>query len=297
MKVSVIIPYYNSKSTIIRALISIMSQTVSPSEIILVNDNSPDWTDVESSILNLKIEHLKIIHHEVNRNGSAARNTGIHSAIGDLILFLDADDYWLNTHIELNITTLKEREIYPPFIIFSSAYLFNSKGISRLNQEKEFYKVPNISEYIFVSGKTASCITFCISKDVFGNLLFDESLKRYQDITFLLKANSLSIPIYQIPVATAVIDWTRNSLFNLSKSKGFNYDFLVFYFNNYRSLFTLPSLNKLLIRDYIPMICYLRNLNLLLLIYKFVNWKSISIIFYFKYSFYFLVGIKDKIVK
>ena len=100
--VSVIIPAYNSASTIIRALQSVTTQTLAPLEIIVVDDASIDTTrDLVTTFASSSSIPLRVITQSSNGGPSAARNTGWDAAVGDYIAFLDADDQWHPRKIEL----------------------------------------------------------------------------------------------------------------------------------------------------------------------------------------------------
>lgn len=91
--VSVIIPTYNDADVLPRSLESALGQTFDDIEIIVVNDGSTDHT---REVLDTYSDpRLHVIHHEENRGGSAARNTGIDQSRGTYIAFLDSDDEWL----------------------------------------------------------------------------------------------------------------------------------------------------------------------------------------------------------
>jgi glycosyltransferase involved in cell wall biosynthesis len=95
IKVSIIVPIYNVANYIIRCLDSVINQTYSNIECILVDDCSPDnsMALVEQRLKSYTgtIE-FKILHHEQNRGLSAARNTGTKISTGDYIYYLDSDD-------------------------------------------------------------------------------------------------------------------------------------------------------------------------------------------------------------
>ena len=100
IKISVIIPVYNIERYIGRCLQSVISQTLSDTEIIVINDGS---TDNSLSIIEkyaLKDKRIKIVTKK-NEGLAFARKTGIENAEGDYILHLDGDDYLENNTLEL----------------------------------------------------------------------------------------------------------------------------------------------------------------------------------------------------
>lgn len=95
MKVSVIIPVYNVSDYIERCIRSVMNQTYSDIECIIVDDATPDDSIVKSERM-IAAYHgpirFSILHHQKNRGLSAARNTGTDAATGEYIYYLDSDD-------------------------------------------------------------------------------------------------------------------------------------------------------------------------------------------------------------
>lgn len=98
--VSVIIPVFNGRSYIRRALVSVLQQAVLPAEILVVDDGSTDGS--RDSVADL-IPHVRWLQHEKNRGISAARNTGIRAAKGEFVAFLDADDWWRSERLQVQI--------------------------------------------------------------------------------------------------------------------------------------------------------------------------------------------------
>lgn len=89
--ISIIIPVYNSEKTLASCVGSIVQQTYSPLEIILVNDGSKDDSAVVCEDLARKEPCIKVIHQE-NRGPNSARNKGIEASHGDFLVFVDSDD-------------------------------------------------------------------------------------------------------------------------------------------------------------------------------------------------------------
>ena len=115
MKVSVIIPVYNVSAYIERCIRSVMNQTYTDFECILVDDATPDDSIEKCERLIADYQgniRFKIIHHEKNRGLSAARNTGTDAATGDYILYIDSDDAITNDCIEkLTVPIIRDNTI------------------------------------------------------------------------------------------------------------------------------------------------------------------------------------------
>ena len=94
MRVSFVLPVYNVMSYLERCVQSLICQTFKDFEIILVDDGSPDDSGKLCDELATRDNRIRVIHQE-NKGLSGARNTGIDNAIGEYIIFVDSDDYWL----------------------------------------------------------------------------------------------------------------------------------------------------------------------------------------------------------
>ena len=102
MKISAIIPAYNSQAYILDAINSIQQQTYPVDEIIVIDDGSTDKTQEIVSQHPYPVRYIK----QQNQGPSSARNKGIELAQGDWIAFLDADDQWTKDKIEKQLNTL-----------------------------------------------------------------------------------------------------------------------------------------------------------------------------------------------
>lgn len=92
IKISVIIPIYNVEQYLSQCLDSIINQTYTNLEIILINDGSTDNSEKICNQYKL-LDPRIIVIHKTNGGLSDARNTGIKIATGDYISFVDADDF------------------------------------------------------------------------------------------------------------------------------------------------------------------------------------------------------------
>lgn len=105
LKVSAIIPTYNRQGYVLRAIDSVLSQTVALHEIIVVDDGS---TDGSAEAIQSRYGSRVTLVRQNNAGVSAARNRGVRDAKADWVAFLDSDDIWLPTKIELQMEALRK---------------------------------------------------------------------------------------------------------------------------------------------------------------------------------------------
>lgn len=123
--ISIIVPVYNARNTLSRCLDSILQQTYTQWECILVNDGSTDESEKILEAYAGKDERIRVIHQE-NQGVSTARNEGIRNATGEYVLFIDSDDYVLETYLEKILQELF-RESETAFV-WTSINIVSSSG-------------------------------------------------------------------------------------------------------------------------------------------------------------------------
>lgn len=106
-KISVIVPVYNVENYLNRCLDSILSQTFSDFELILIDDGSPDNCSVICDEYAAKDSRIRVIH-KINGGVSVARNTGLDVAEGNYITFCDSDDYWAADMLQTLLSAAEE---------------------------------------------------------------------------------------------------------------------------------------------------------------------------------------------
>ena len=187
---SVIIPLYNKEPFVENTIKSILNQTFSDYEILIVNDCSTDLS--VGKIKPFLSESIRLIEHPKNKGLSAARNTGIANATSNYITFLDADDTWKPTFLETIHNLISE---FPEAKIFGTNYeeVYLNKittpnnfpeGIaSKENQIIDFFK-HNLGQGIYNHGSV------CFHKSVYEKAgLYDEKIDFAEDIDFNIRAN------------------------------------------------------------------------------------------------------------
>lgn len=126
--ISVIIPVYNAQQTLNRCIDSVLANSYSDIEIILVDDCSIDASkDICESYVQKYSDKVKLISLSHNSGVSAARNAGIDAAQGEYIMFADSDDYVMENWCE---ALYKWQEKYPKSLIVCNLCDVNSQGYS-----------------------------------------------------------------------------------------------------------------------------------------------------------------------
>ncbi len=103
--ISVVIPVYNGEKTIRETIESVLNQTFSDLEVIVINDGSQDST--LEIVLSIPDPRVKVFSYP-NANQSVSRNRGISQASGEYISFIDADDLWTPDKLEAQLRALQE---------------------------------------------------------------------------------------------------------------------------------------------------------------------------------------------
>lgn len=119
--VSVIMAAYNAEKTIVQAIASVLGQTYSKLELIVINDGSNDQTSAMVKNFIDKDKRVRLIENSVNSGVSKSRSIGFQMAEGEWIAILDSDDIWVAEKIEKQISLQKKRDA--EFIFTGSAFI------------------------------------------------------------------------------------------------------------------------------------------------------------------------------
>jgi glycosyltransferase involved in cell wall biosynthesis len=165
--VSVVIPTHNRAALLARAIRSVQGQTYPYLEIIIVDDASIDNT--RELVESLDDKRIRYLRHETNLGGSAARNTGIHAATGEVIAFLDDDDEWMLEKTEEQLKIVNDYEV----VVCTS--VGTDDELPRYNL-KETLEVDDLRQ-----GPWGGTGVLMARAKVLKETIFDESLPRGQD--------------------------------------------------------------------------------------------------------------------
>lgn len=179
-KVSVIIPTYKRSEMLPRAIKSCLSQSYTNIEVVVVDDNDPDseWRLATEKRMEefYDDERVLYIKHNKNRNGSAARNTGIRNASGELITYLDDDDWYYTNKIKVQVEFLIN---HPEYRAVYCGWLRDTEILPEGEGDLS-YGILNGQNIII----TDSIMMW--RQDTIDCGGWDESLKRHQEASLLL---------------------------------------------------------------------------------------------------------------
>jgi glycosyltransferase involved in cell wall biosynthesis len=181
LQVSVVIPVYNRCETIGRAIRSVVSQTHSPAEVIVVDDGSTDGTPAR---VRREFGDVVLVRNAENRGVSHARNRGIESASSEWVALLDSDDEWLPAKLEKQLAVLAAQPSMP---LCHTDEIWIRNGV-RVNPRKRHRKRGGfIFEYclpLCVISPSAAVIRKDLLDDLGG---FDESMPACEDYDLWLR--------------------------------------------------------------------------------------------------------------
>lgn len=192
--ISAIIPVYNRAATIARALDSILAQTMPVDDIIVVDDGSSDGT--QEIVRAYHDPRIRLIQHETNGGASAARNTGMQAARGDIVAFCDSDDVWLPEKIERQMAYMMAGEYEACCTHIDITY---DDGRTFRTVERPYHAALTMEDAAYgcyVSPGSTLIINKHILQAIGG---YDVRYRRYEDWDLLIRLLSRGVPFGYLP--------------------------------------------------------------------------------------------------
>ncbi|MCH2195928.1 glycosyltransferase family 2 protein [Kordia sp.] len=190
---SVIIPLYNKEEYILQTVESVLQQTFTDFELLIVNDASTDKS--VAVVSQLSDDRIQLIENPKNLGLSATRNHGISKANGDVIALLDADDIWLPTFLE----TIQNLYLTcPKAAIFGTDYVETYTSHEDLTPQKNIASSLKGTSFLMADFFEASMFQpiFCQSSLAFKKEIctetevFNSTISFAEDIDFYIKYGS-----------------------------------------------------------------------------------------------------------
>ncbi len=181
--VSVIIPTYNRAGTLMRSIQSVIDQSYTEWELIIVDDGSTDHTkDIVKSVMEQDLR-VRYIHCPENKGQASARNTGIQEARGEYIAFQDSDDCWMPDKLQSQMSMMED---HPEYGLVYGQVVYDEGG--RLSVP---YPPVDAGEQVFKACLKQNQIgtpTMLVRKVVFDTIgLFDTTLAALEDYELALR--------------------------------------------------------------------------------------------------------------
>ncbi|MDE7017261.1 MAG: glycosyltransferase [Lachnospiraceae bacterium] len=186
IKISVIVPVYNTVDYLERCVDSIRNQTYENLEILLIDDGSTDGTGQLCDILAKQDNRIRV-YHKANGGASSARNVGIQNAIGDYIGFIDSDDYMDTDIYQSMIELIMEKE----YAIVQMSRDERDEAGNRLAdvcvppKEVRFCDTSNFIRELLLHQADCSFCTKLVKRELFGKHRFPEG-KLNEDFKLLI---------------------------------------------------------------------------------------------------------------
>lgn len=214
--VSIISPAFNNEKTIKNTIDSVLNQSYSNWEMIIVDDCSSDRTgDIVKKYKDKRIKYIKL---DKNSGASVARNVAIKEAKGKYIAFLDCDDIWFKKKLEKQVKFMEDNNYYFTY----TDYKYMNKNGKILNKIRICPK--KISYFNMLLGDSVGCLTVMYNREKTG-LIQIPLLKKRNDYALWCKTLKIVKYGYKYNEVLAVYRKSDNSISSGSKFKLLKYHY------------------------------------------------------------------------
>jgi|GEM_PF-937295 len=239
-RVSVIIPVYQGDRFLTEAVESVLNQTYTNYEIIVVNDGS---TDNSCGVLQPYFEKIRYIYQE-NQGVAAARNLGIQMAQGELIAFLDQDDFWLPDKLTLQVACFQAQ---PTLGILNSGWQrVNELGKAIVNVEP-WHKASELDLRAWLQWKPVLPSAMMFSRQWLQRAGgFDSRFTQSSDVDMLLRLALMGCEAAWVPQITVCYRQHESNTMKNSLEQAESINAVI---DNFFALSDLPSHIRLLEKE------------------------------------------------
>lgn len=190
--VSVIMPIYNRERIMDRAITSVLNQTYSNFELLIIDDASTDNT--LDSLISYDDSRINIFSNDVNKGASYSRNVGLKNAKGKYIFYLDSDNTWQKDYLETMVASYYR--LPDADAVYCGQYLYTQFDDS----VPYAIRYGSMNRSMLCNSNYIDLNCFSHKKEIISDLKgFDETLNSLIDWDFIIRL-SLSYKIYAIPV-------------------------------------------------------------------------------------------------
>ncbi|UAB76396.1 glycosyltransferase family 2 protein [Mesoflavibacter sp. SCSIO 43206] len=236
--VSIITPMYNSEKFILKTINSVVDQTYSNWELLLIDDGSTDNTIQIVEGFKQKYSNIKLLQNSKNLGAAQSRNKGIIEAKGDYIAFLDADDLWKPNKLDLQIQFMQTHNCDVSFSSYEQIDE-NGKPLNKLVQA-----IPKLTYNKYIKTNYIGNLTGMYNAKTLGKITSPDLRKRQDWLLWLAAIKKSSKPALGIQESLAYYRVRQNSM-SSNKIELLKYNYLVY--KKGLGFSTLKSLYRMLI--------------------------------------------------
>ncbi len=190
---SIVLPTYNRAHLLSRAIESVLTQTFTEWELLIVDDGSTDNTKQEvEKFTDNRIQYI----WQQNCERSAARNNGISLSKGEFVCFLDSDDLWRENHLQTHFNKIKSCNESKAFYFTGMTWNFPDRKQDVIFESPE---AKNPVEYV-ISNQIGTP-TVCIHHSILKLMRFNTALRINEDVELFARIVA-EYPFVQIPFST-----------------------------------------------------------------------------------------------
>jgi glycosyltransferase involved in cell wall biosynthesis len=199
--VSVVIPTLKRPEIVQVAIESVLTQTLSDLELIVVVDGLDLAT--EAALAKIADSRLRVVVNPVNVGLAEARNVGVRHATAPWIAFLDDDDEWLPEKLAKQVRAAEPLSSHHIFVV--TRFIERSATMERILPDILPHSAENFSEYMYVQKGFLLPSSFFASRQLMLDVPFTAGLRHIEDIDWLLRATSSpSLQIGAVPDALVI---------------------------------------------------------------------------------------------
>jgi len=219
--VSIITPMYNSEKFILKTINSVVNQTYSNWELLLIDDGSTDNTIQIVEDFKQKYTNIKLFQNPTNLGAAKSRNKGILEAKGDYIAFLDADDLWKPIKLDLQIQFMQTHNCDVSFSSYEQIDE-NGKPLHKLVQA-----IPKLTYNKYLKTNYIGNLTGMYNAKTLGKITSPDLRKRQDWLLWLAAIKKSSKPALGIQESLAYYRVRQNSI-SSNKIELLKYNYLVY---------------------------------------------------------------------
>ncbi|WGF88692.1 glycosyltransferase family 2 protein [Marinivivus vitaminiproducens] len=207
-KISVVIPTFNRSVQVGRAIACVLSQTHENVEVIVVDDASAE--DIGQVVASLRDERIVYLRNETNKGGGFSRARGAMAATGAYVAFLDSDDWWAETKLEVQLEAARRSGDRNTVFLCRSTMLYGGDVIADI-PTRVMPEAMSVADFLYCHRGFAQTSTMFLPAELAKRVTFDPDLRVNQDTDFMMRLEDAGARFVQLPQSLSFFDCSPSS--------------------------------------------------------------------------------------